>query len=253
VTTQACFVVKFRCRLTGLSQFKFVDPNPLGKFKQRRISAVLRIGFVDLLSVGDHRGFGFCKLYKGCVRSMEIITATILDPDGLSCRAFPEQDSEDACRDEQYDKETARTRTGEEHQAAHDESILGSRFVRLAHDYPLLTGPAEWSGWNVSLTARQTPFPTERNSFQRFSATAEYTVDPDVVRRMGLKGEVVTKLRYVYERNHNWNWATDNMTPYIPTPDQTVDLTGSGRSIFLAYANPNYTAQIIVMSLAAKW
>ena len=43
------------------------------------------------------------------------------------------------------------------------------------------------------------------------------------------------------------------MTPYIPTPDQTSDLTGGGRSIFLAAINPNYTAQYVVGSLAFKW
>ena len=44
-----------------------------------------------------------------------------------------------------------------------------------------------------------------------------------------------------------------DMTPYIPTPDQTADLTGGGRSIFLAAFNPNYTAQYIAASLALRW
>ncbi len=78
-------------------------------------------------------------------------------------------------------------------------------------------------------------------------------LEPDVVRRMGWTGEVVAKVRYTWERNHNVNWATDNMTPYVPTADQSADLSGGGRFIFLAYANPNYTAQIIAMSLAARW
>ena len=43
------------------------------------------------------------------------------------------------------------------------------------------------------------------------------------------------------------------MTPYIPTADQTTDLTGGGRSLFLAAFNPNYTAQIIAASLAFRW
>jgi hypothetical protein len=100
-----------------------------------------------------------------------------------------------------------------------------------------------------------TQFPTERNSFQRFSAIAKYTVDPNVVRQMGLSGEVALKLAYIYERNRNTNWATDNMTPYIPTSDPApaIDLTGGGRSIFLAALNPNYVAQIVAMSVAFKW
>ena len=49
------------------------------------------------------------------------------------------------------------------------------------------------------------------------------------------------------------NWAIDNLTPYVPTADQTVDLTGGGRSLFLAAFNPNYTAQIIAASVNVKW
>jgi hypothetical protein len=49
------------------------------------------------------------------------------------------------------------------------------------------------------------------------------------------------------------NWAIDDMTPYIPTEDQTTDLTGGGRSIFLAAFNPNYDAQIVALSFGFKW
>lgn len=116
---------------------------------------------------------------------------------------------------------------------------------------PCSSGAAGCTGSGVGVTTTQ--FPTERNNFQRLSVLGKYFVDPDVVRQLGWNGEVVAKLRYVYERNHNVNWATDNMTPYVPTADQTTDLTGAGRSLFLAYANPNYTAQFIAASLAFKW
>lgn len=116
---------------------------------------------------------------------------------------------------------------------------------------PCSSGTAGCTGAGTGVTTTQ--FPTEKNSFQRFSATSRYFFDPAVVRQMGWNGEVIAKLRYIYERNRTENWAIDNMTPYIPTADQTTDLTGGGRSIFLAYANPNYTAQIIAMSLAFKW
>ncbi|HEU0011002.1 MAG TPA: hypothetical protein VFT34_14385, partial [Verrucomicrobiae bacterium] len=95
-------------------------------------------------------------------------------------------------------------------------------------------------------------FPTERNTFQRFNVIGRYYVDPAVVRGMGWTGDVVVKVRYTAERNHNTNWATDNVTPYVPTPD-TTELTGANRSLFLAAFNPNYTAQVIAASVAVKW
>jgi hypothetical protein len=98
-----------------------------------------------------------------------------------------------------------------------------------------------------------TQFPTLKNNFQRLSALAIYYVDQDFVRQMGWQGKVVAKVRYVYDRNHIQDWSIDNMTPYIPTPDQTSDLTGGGRSIFLAAINPNYTAQYVMASIAVKW
>ncbi len=96
-------------------------------------------------------------------------------------------------------------------------------------------------------------FPDETNLFQRFSVLARYFVDPQTVRSLGWKGDVVAKLRYTWEQNHNVSWATDTLTPYTPQADQTADLTGGGRSLFLAYNNPNYTAQFIGASLAVTW
>lgn len=116
---------------------------------------------------------------------------------------------------------------------------------------PCSSGNAGCTGGGTGVTTTQ--FPIERNSFQRFNAIASYYVDPDFVQRMGWTGTVVARLRYTYERNHTENWAIDNLTPYLPTPDQTADLTGGGRSLFLAAFNPNYTAQIIAASVAFKW
>lgn len=95
-------------------------------------------------------------------------------------------------------------------------------------------------------------FPTERNNFYRFNAVGRYYVDPDFVRQMGWVGDVTLKLRYTWERNQNSNWAIDNMTPYIGTPD-TVELTGGSRSLFLAAFNPNYTTQVVAASVSLKW
>ena len=116
---------------------------------------------------------------------------------------------------------------------------------------PCASGNTSCTGGGTGVTTTQ--FPIESNSFQRFSAIASYYVDPDFVQRMGWVGSVTFRLRYTYERNRTENWAIDNLTPYVPTPDQTVDLTGGGRSLFLAAFNPNYTAQIIAASVNVKW
>ena len=125
---------------------------------------------------------------------------------------------------------------------------LGAEYNDTA---PCSSGQAGCTGSGTGVTTTQ--FPPERNSFQRLSAVASYYVDPDFVRQMGWIGSVVVRLRYTYERNHTENWAIDNITPYIPTPDQTADLTGGGRSLFLAAFNPNYTAQYVAASVALKW
>jgi len=116
---------------------------------------------------------------------------------------------------------------------------------------PCSSNAAGCTGGGTGVTTTQ--FPIERNSFQSFNAIASYYVDPDFVQRMSWTGTVVARLRYTYERNHTENWAIDNLTPYIPTLDQTADLTGGGRSLFLAAFNPNYTAQIIAASVAFRW
>jgi MtrB/PioB family decaheme-associated outer membrane protein len=116
---------------------------------------------------------------------------------------------------------------------------------------PCPSGVLACTGGGVGVTTTQ--FPDEKNIFQRFNVTGRYIVDPALVQKLGWTGEVVAKIRYTWERNHADNWAFDTMTPYIPTPDQTADLTGGGRSLFLAPFNPNYTAQIIAGSLAFRW
>ena len=48
--------------------------------------------------------------------------------------------------------------------------------------------------------------------------------------------------------------ATDLFSPYSPSSaDSGDDTTNGGRSIFMAYNNPNYTAQILALSLGVKW
>jgi MtrB/PioB family decaheme-associated outer membrane protein len=95
-------------------------------------------------------------------------------------------------------------------------------------------------------------FPPEKDHFQRFNIIGRYYVDPVFVRQMGWIGDVVLKVRYTVERNRVNNWAFDNLTPYVATPD-TPELTGGSRSLFMAAFNPNYLAQIIAASVVVKW
>jgi len=102
-------------------------------------------------------------------------------------------------------------------------------------------------------------FPTERNNFVRANIITMYHVDPVWTRRMGWVNDVVIKARYTFERNHVSNWAIDNLTPYVATSDSPlnagndVELTGGGRSLFLAAFNPNYTAHLVALSAVLKW
>lgn len=95
-------------------------------------------------------------------------------------------------------------------------------------------------------------FPTERNTFQRFNLIGRYYVDQATIKAMGWDGAVTFKARYTAEMNRNVNWASENMTPYVPTAD-TTELTGASRSLFLAAFNPNYVAHVVALSAVVKW
>jgi MtrB/PioB family decaheme-associated outer membrane protein len=79
-------------------------------------------------------------------------------------------------------------------------------------------------------------FPDVMNQFQQFQATLS----------CNFKSNYTAKLRYAYESNHMTNWAIDNMTPMIAT-------TEAGSSLFLASVDPNYTTQILQLSLTGKF
>lgn len=109
------------------------------------------------------------------------------------------------------------------------------------------------TGAGGGVTLAQTQYPDEKALFQRFNVIARYIVDPDLVRKLGWTGEVVAKARYTYERNNTANWANDTVTPYNPQPDQTADISGANRSLFMAYNNPNYSAHLMALSVALRW
>jgi hypothetical protein len=89
------------------------------------------------------------------------------------------------------------------------------------------------------------PYPTDKTLFQRVDATAVYKFDPFLVRQMGLKGDLMAKLRYTWERNSVINWQTDPMAPFMPATSTT--------DIWMAYNNPNYNVHMLAGSLIAIW
>ena len=98
-------------------------------------------------------------------------------------------------------------------------------------------------------------WPIEKNTFQRFNVVAKYYVDPSVVKQMGFVGNITLKGRYTWEQNHADNWAINTFTPYSPSAADAggTDISNGGRSLFLAYNNPNYTAQILAFSVIGQW
>lgn len=107
----------------------------------------------------------------------------------------------------------------------------------------------------AGVTAAQVglPWPDNTSLYQRFNVTTRYFVDPDVVRQMGWKGQIVATLRYTLERNQGSAWQSDTVNSYFGTLTGNNETTGTSRSIWLAYNNPNYTAQIIAASVKFKW
>jgi MtrB/PioB family decaheme-associated outer membrane protein len=95
------------------------------------------------------------------------------------------------------------------------------------------------------------PFPEAHANLLRFNAVGKYYVDPDLVRQMGWTGDVVVKMRYTWERNRVDNYAINDMTPYVGTPDGQLE--GGSRALFMAATNPNYTAQTVALAVALHW
>ena len=68
---------------------------------------------------------------------------------------------------------------------------------------------------------------------------------------MGWIGTVTIKMRYTWERNKVDNFAINDMTPYVGTPDGQLE--GGSRALFMAAINPNYTAQTAALSVQLHW
>jgi MtrB/PioB family decaheme-associated outer membrane protein len=94
-------------------------------------------------------------------------------------------------------------------------------------------------------------FPEVHANLMRFNAVGKYYVDPDLVRQMGWIGTVTVKMRYTWERNKVDNFAINDMTPYVGTPDGQLE--GGSRALFMAAINPNYTAQTVALAVQLHW
>jgi predicted porin len=91
-------------------------------------------------------------------------------------------------------------------------------------------------------------YPSVKNVWQRFDATAKYRFDPDWVHSMGWKGDVYAKLMYAWERNSQANWQIDMMTNYM------FNVTSStGYMTWMAFDNPNYNVHMLAGAIGFSW
>jgi MtrB/PioB family decaheme-associated outer membrane protein len=105
--------------------------------------------------------------------------------------------------------------------------------------------PAAWVGSESWLGG----FPDVKTDFQRLESTWKYKFDPDLVAKMGLKGQAYAKLRYAWQANRVTNWQQDNVAPYM----FGIDPAFGGQTILMGATNPNYNVQLITASLGVKW
>lgn len=91
-------------------------------------------------------------------------------------------------------------------------------------------------------------YPDTHNNFQRFDAIGKYRFDPDLVEKLGWKGEVFATLRYAFERDHATNWQNDPMQTYMYPL-----LANAGYMTWLAFDNPNYNVHLLAGSLTFRW
>jgi hypothetical protein len=92
------------------------------------------------------------------------------------------------------------------------------------------------------------PYPSVKNIWQRFDASAKYRFDPDLVHRWGWKGDVYAKLLYAWERNSQANWQTDMMTNYMFNVSN-----GTGYMTWMAFDNPNYNVHMLAGAIGLAW
>src|SRR5262249_46652820 len=92
------------------------------------------------------------------------------------------------------------------------------------------------------------PYPTNKNVWQRFDATAKYRFDRDLVHRWGWKGDVYAKLMYAWERNSASIWASDITTNYMFNVS-----SGTGYMTWMAFAHPNYNVHMLAGAIGFSW
>lgn len=94
-------------------------------------------------------------------------------------------------------------------------------------------------------------FPDITQAFTRFDLQARYTIDPDVVRRLGWTGETFIRMRYMWERAVVDDWSTVNQN-YLWLVNPTGG-TVFNKSIFMGWNDPNYNVQLVTVAVGVKW
>jgi MtrB/PioB family decaheme-associated outer membrane protein len=101
-------------------------------------------------------------------------------------------------------------------------------------------------GSGTTPTAGQ--YPAVTNLWTRFDASAKYKFDPDLVHRLGWKGDMYAKLLYAWERNRMGNWQIDLMNAYMFNLS-----TSTGYMTWMAFDNPNYDVQMVAGAIGFSW
>jgi MtrB/PioB family decaheme-associated outer membrane protein len=137
--------------------------------------------------------------------------------------------------------------------------------ITVAVDQALIPSKLDlWMGYTVSHAIHAQPlyfnngagptaatggqYPDQKFVFQRFEALGTYKFSQEEMSRLGWKGELRAKLRYVWERNSVSNFQNDVLQPYMFSY-----IPATGYMTWMAFDNPNYNVHLLGASLAWSW
>ena len=101
--------------------------------------------------------------------------------------------------------------------------------------------------------ANPVAYPTEFVHYSHIDADLMFKFDP--IMFGSTKMDAVLSLKYRYEQNAVTNWQTDGAAAYMYSnaPTSVNSASTLYNMIFMAGDNPNYSAQVVMATLALKW
>ena len=123
-----------------------------------------------------------------------------------------------------------------------------SLFLKMSYSYSQSIGKTATYPLGASGITSTPPYPDVENYTHALRADLRYKVDPEVVQKLGLVGDVTVSLNYVFAYNKMTNWQINDITPYMVNTDP-----GARKSLFLAMFNPNYVSHYIGLKTEIHW